>query len=170
MGDEKTQEKRPQWIWVVVLVIAVVVLGYFSLGDGDAGISGIAEGADIIASISEDLRDENSEYTHPTEVFVAFENGKNVVMKSYKVEAKDGVFYPSTLTLEKGDQVQIRFAAVDGEYDVVFPEEFGVHISVDEGEERFAGVDLSDVAAGEYGFSCKDLCPYGVMTGVIVVR
>jgi len=89
-------------------------------------------------------------------------------MRFYEMRATKDGFEPSSLAVEGGDTVQIKFTAVDGDYDIDFPY-LGVYFNVvRKGETKTLPFDTS--LSGTFGFLCRDYCPdSGKIEGKLIV-
>ena len=81
--------------------------------------------------------------------------------------ARDG-FNPPKITVNKGDNLQIDFTAVDGDYDLDIPY-LGVYFAaVKKGTTKRLPFDTS--LSGTFVFECRDYCPPGgTIEGELIV-
>jgi len=87
--------------------------------------------------------------------------------RAYNISiSKDG-YSPSSVTVKKGDVVQLRLTALDGTYDFAVPYT-GLYQSIRQGETKQVGFGATMM--GSFEFGCRDRCPVGgVLKGQIVV-
>jgi len=76
-------------------------------------------------------------------------------------------YNPATLTVRMGDITQVRFSALDGEYDLFVPYA-GLYQSVRRGETKY--ITFQATTVGTFKFFCRDHCPSGGrIEGLLVV-
>ena len=73
-------------------------------------------------------------------------------VKKFHVTAFEGKIAPSTLRVQKGDQVQITFVSKDGTYSIKFPD---FKISERVSEEKPAVVEFTPTQEGTFEFRCS---------------
>lgn len=73
-------------------------------------------------------------------------------VKKFHVTAFEGKIAPSTLRVQKGDQVRITFVSKDGTYSIKFPD---FEISEKVSEEKPAVVEFTPTREGTFEFRCS---------------
>jgi hypothetical protein len=89
-------------------------------------------------------------------------------LKFFDLKVSNSGFNPNTITVKKGDSLQVDFTAVDGDYDLDFPY-LGAYFSVvRRGVTKRLPLDTS--LAGTFTFGCRDFCPdSGKIQGRLIV-
>ncbi|MDO8470259.1 MAG: cupredoxin domain-containing protein [bacterium] len=78
--------------------------------------------------------------------------------KTINLEVTERGYDPITLTVRMGDITQIRFSALDGDYDLSIPYS-GLYQYVRRGETK--NVTFQATTVGSFQFFCRDHCPSG---------
>ena len=88
-------------------------------------------------------------------------------LRVFQMSASEGGYLPSTITVNKGDIVNIKLTALAGDYDFSMPYT-GMYQSVKQGETKQIG--FGAVTAGTFTFECRSFCPAGgKITGSVIV-
>ncbi len=85
---------------------------------------------------------------------------------TYDIRGENGGFEPSTIMADEGDVIVINLAAVDGDYDIFFPD-FGVYRGVKHGET--GKLSFQAYPYGDYKFFCENNC-IGRPSGRLIVN
>jgi len=108
----------------------------------------------------------NAEPTKPKDSSPAAPNSE-VNLSLYEIKAIKTGFSPSNITVTSGDFVQMKFTAVDGDYDFSMPY-FGIYQFVKKGETK--DISFQSTNSGTLLFECRDHCPpSGKIEGQFVV-
>lgn len=89
----------------------------------------------------------------PTNVSQLSGPGGEAALRDFEIKAESGKFSPSTIVVNDGDIVTIRLTAVDGDYNIFFPD-FGSYLAAKKGETK--KTQFQATPFGQYMFSCKD--------------
>ena len=84
--------------------------------------------------------------------------GSTASVKIFSVSISRNGYEPSTITVNRGDNVDLRLTATDGDYDWSLPA-VGYYQSMKKGEMKRVVFDAALV--GTFRFECRDLCPLG---------
>lgn len=86
-----------------------------------------------------------------------------------EITAEDWSFTPATITVKKGEKVQLSITGVTGEHGYAVPD-LGINVGVHLGETVL--IDLPTDTAGEFSVLCSVPCGSGHkdMTGMIVIE
>lgn len=85
----------------------------------------------------------------------------------FEMRVSSNGFEPNSITVNKGDVVQIRLTAQGGDYDFTVPYG-GLYTEVKEGETK--QITFGATSVGTFSFMCRDFCPAGkTITGSIIV-
>ena len=77
----------------------------------------------------------------------------------FTIKAENGTFTPSQIVIQKGDQIQLSFEAVDGTYDFMFTSPIiGFNVTAKKGETKMFGFNSADKPTGVYSFGCQNYC------------
>ncbi len=89
-------------------------------------------------------------------------------LKVFSVSVTKNGFSRDLIVVNQGDGVGLSVKAVDGPYDLFFPQLHFYSGQIAEGQSTF--MSLVPPKAGEYDFECQTYCPYGNrITGKLVV-
>lgn len=89
-------------------------------------------------------------------------------IKSFDLQATRSGFIPSSFTVKSGDNLQISFTAVDGDYDLSIPYLGASFNTVKKGATKILPFDTS--LPGTFTFTCSASCPSsGKITGQLIV-
>lgn len=89
-------------------------------------------------------------------------------IKSFDLQATRSGFIPSSFTVKSGDNLQISFTAVDGDYDLSIPYLGASFNTVKKGVTKILPFDTS--LPGTFTFACSASCPSsGKITGQLIV-
>lgn len=89
-------------------------------------------------------------------------------LKVFSVSVTKNGFSRDLIVVNQGDGVGLSVKAVDGTYDLFFPQLHFYSGQIAEGQSTF--MSLVPPKAGEYDFECQTYCPYGNrITGKLVV-
>lgn len=89
----------------------------------------------------------------PTNVSQLSGPGGEAALRNFEIKAEGGKFSPNTIVVNDGDIITIHLTAVDGDYNIFFPD-FGVFQAVSQGQtvkRQFQATPF-----GQYEFFCKD--------------
>lgn len=162
---------------IAVVVIAVILFGFFGRQDGRSPFSSstgggpdgqIGPGGPAPVGYSPEVPS-NAVLTPPKNETPASANPElDTKQRFFDLRASRSGFEPSSFTVNSGDTLQVDFTAVDGDYDLDIPY-LGAYFSVvREGETRRLPFDTSLV--GTFDFMCRDYCPGGkVIKGQLIV-
>ncbi|MBI4033938.1 MAG: cupredoxin domain-containing protein [Candidatus Brennerbacteria bacterium] len=165
-------------VLVGVAVIVGIVIGVFSRKGGPppsepsgAPIAGEETGepevqAPVVPEFSPETP-KNAEPTKPTAAESPAAPGAEEKFGAFNMTVSSAGFNPNSITVRKGDAVQIRLTAVGGDYDFDMPYK-GLYVMVPEGETKQITFGIN--TAGSYGFMCRDFCPQGrTISGTLIV-
>jgi rubredoxin len=79
--------------------------------------------------------------------------GGEAGLRDFELKAEGGEFMPNTIVVNDGDIITIHLTAVDGDYNIFFPD-FGVYQEVSQGQtvkRQFQATPF-----GQYEFYCKE--------------
>jgi len=94
-------------------------------------------------------------------------NNPNEKLRIFDLAVSVNGYQPDNFTINKGDTVQIRMKAVDGDYDFSLPWG-GLYQSAKKDETK--SIAFGATTPGTYIFQCRDHCPAGkIIKGTIVV-
>ena len=80
---------------------------------------------------------------------------KQAAIRTFELRGENGKFSPSTIVVDELDVVEIELNAVDGDYDIFFPD-FGVVKTAKKGTTE--KLQFQAYPFGEYVFRCKTSC------------
>ncbi|MEK7630090.1 MAG: hypothetical protein AAB432_01760 [Patescibacteria group bacterium] len=109
----------------------------------------------------------NAEPTKPkTEMAVVSANGSpNSKFNTYAITASVSGYSPNTLTVKKGDIIEINFNSVGGDYDL-FSESAGFYVN-----NVTKNISFTASTAGTFIFECRNSCPpAGKIKGSFIVK
>lgn len=92
--------------------------------------------------------------------------GSDKVIGTYEIRVNAGGFDPLSLTMKQGNFAQIKFTAIDGEYDIEIPYT-GMYQSAKRGETK--PIAFQATTAGTFVFQCRDYCPEKNKKGELIV-
>jgi heme/copper-type cytochrome/quinol oxidase subunit 2 len=171
--------KRQVIILVAVgaIVVVGVLIGIFTFtnngemlapGEGPAGEQGPGTAEEAGGTPAPTFTTEtpaNAEPTEPAEQSVAAP-GAEESFGAFNMTVSSTGFSPNSITVTKGDVVQIRLTAEGGDYDFSMPYK-GLYVMVPEGETKPITFGIN--TAGTYGFMCRDYCPGRTISGSLIV-
>lgn len=172
-----TQRQKITLIVSVLVVLGLIIAGITTKknvparnGNESAG-SGLEKNAP--AETSEEKQ--NEVFTEETPAFAKLSKPKEETVADKGTGAKLGTFEmkiygsgyaPNELTVKKGDVVQIRISAVDGDYDFTIPY-IGIYQLVE--KENAKTVSFRATDTGTLTFTCRDYCPRTGKEGKLIV-
>ncbi len=172
-------KKRTLIILVVALVVVVVAIILLTSGNGgnqstNNGVSGSSPTASTTGPTFKALDAKEAsayEITKPTEKAPTPPKYTGPDINVYEIKASKDGFSPETLVIGNTGPVQIKFTAVDGNYDLSFAPPIGAYIAASQGGSTVFGFNAKDVAAGAYTFTCKTSCPSGkAIQGTLIIK
>lgn len=93
--------------------------------------------------------------------------GSAASAKIFSVSISRNSYEPSTITVNRGDNVDLRLTATDGDYDWSLPA-VGYYQAMKRGEMKRVVFDAA--LAGTFRFECRDFCPAGkTISGQLIV-
>jgi heme/copper-type cytochrome/quinol oxidase subunit 2 len=108
----------------------------------------------------------NAELTVPQEKAPAAP-GAEEKLGIFNMTVSSSGFSPNSITVNKGDVVQIRLTAQGGDYDLSMPYK-GLYVMVPENETKQITFGIN--TTGTYNFMCRDYCPGGrTINGELIV-
>lgn len=87
-------------------------------------------------------------------------------VREFEIKGENGRYSPSKIVVNSMDPVTIKFTAVDGGYNMFFPD-FGVYISASKGVTKKS--QFQATASGAYKFFCRD-CGKEGMVGEFIIN
>lgn len=152
---------KKQIIIVVVLVVvvaAIIVYGLIQKKERQPE-TGPAGGQPPVAGYTPDIPDKATLTPPKNEAPASANPDLDTKIRFFDLKATKNGFEPDSFTVNKGDNVQFDFTAVDGDYDLDFPY-LGAYFSVvKEGNMRRLPFDTG--LPGTFIFQCRDYCPAG---------
>ncbi len=147
----------------------VVVKGEDAFRPENAKALGTVEGGtrekveEKIATPSEGSTEAPKSVAVPT---IVVETGPSS-FRHFDISASGNAFTPSTIVVNEGDVIDLKFTAEDKAYDLFFPD-FGVYKAAAKGETvklQFQGYPF-----GSYKFMCKEVCGSAKVEGKLIVN
>ena len=93
--------------------------------------------------------------------------GSSAKLGFYEIEISRAGFSPSTIVVKKGNLVQIKVKAIDGNYDLLIPY---AEMWVDVGQGETKQISFQADAQGTFIFECKNKCPItGKVQGTLII-
>ncbi|MFH0712862.1 MAG: cupredoxin domain-containing protein [Candidatus Jorgensenbacteria bacterium] len=158
---------------VVVIVVAAVVVGVFVREDEGPAVPGEEENGSVSGiSGGEEAPDFTSETPVNAELTEAAVEapaapGAQEKFGAFNMTVGVAGFNPDSITVGKGDVVQIRLTAQGGNYDFSMPYN-GLYVAVKSGEMKQITFGIN--TEGTYSFMCRDFCPAGkTISGQLIV-
>ncbi len=163
---------------LLVIIAVIVVLGFFfrsrkqevSPSSSPQFGGGEASTTEILTNLQKNKYVPdipiNAKPTKPKESSPAAPNSK-VNLGLFEIQGTKDGFNPSSIIVTSGDLVQMKFTAVDGDYDFSMPY-FGLYQFAKKGETK--NISFQTTGEGTLLFECKDHCPSkGKIEGQFVV-
>lgn len=107
----------------------------------------------------------NAEPTKP-QIEAPAAPGRSEKLGIFEMTVSSRGFEPNSITVNKGDVIQIRLTALDGDYDFTVPYN-GLYVALKAGETK--QVTFGATTAGTFGFTCRDFCPRGKTIGGSII-
>ena len=154
---------------IVVLVVAAIVYVILSSSNKTSEPIGVTtESPSSSSAVSKTYKAEvpkDAVLSKPVTEVPAAPNVKEKLGFFDMTVTKNG-YEPSSLTVKKGNLVQLRLTAVDADYDWSMPFA-GLYKMIKKGE--IGEVGFGATLAGTFIFECKDYCPAKNSKGTVVV-
>jgi hypothetical protein len=172
---------QKNYVWIVFVIILVSIIGGFlwmrtssekvlspagiNVPKSDA-LETVAGGTrttvkETIATPDVNSAPVSKEVAVPTEVVPTGE----IATRKFTIRGEGNAFVPSTIVVNELDVVELRLEAVDGSYDVFFPD-FAVSLKADKG--GFGAAQFQATQFGQYGYVCKSCA--GEVKGTFIVN
>mgnify|MGYP001572142523 CR=1 FL=1 len=116
-----------------------------------------------IATPGEGASSTNKDVAVPTTVV---QTGPSA-FRHFDISASGNKYSPNTIVVNEGDVIDLNFTAVDGKYDLFFPD-FGIYKAAAKGET--VKLQFQGNPYGEYKFYCKDSCGGAKVEGKLIVN
>lgn len=87
--------------------------------------------------------------------------------RHFDISASGNTYSPNIIVVNEGDVIDLNFTAVDGKYDLFFPD-FGIYKAAAKGE--IVKLQFQGNPFGEYKFYCKDSCGSAKVEGKLIVN
>ena len=172
---------QKNYVWIVFSIIFLLVVGGFlwmrtssekvvSLGGTNVPVSDTLETVaggtrttvkETIATPDVNSAPVSKEVAVPTEVVPTGE----IATRKFTIRGEGQTFTPSTIVVNELDIVELRLEAVDGSYDIFFPD-FAVSLKADKG--GFGSAQFQATQFGQYGYVCKSCA--GEVKGTFIVN
>lgn len=171
-------KKQTLIIFAVALAVVIVAVVLLTAGkNNQPATSGETASASTTPSAEPTFKTLSAkeastyEITKPTEKAPTPPKYTGPAINVYEIKASKDGFSPDTLVIENTGPVQIKFMAVDGNYDLSFALPIGAYIAASQGGSTMFGFNTKDVPAGAYAFICKTSCPSGKpIQGTLVIK
>ncbi len=159
----------------VFIVAEIIIFGVLDFGERDGIFSRIP------ADVTQEGDEEDVEVLPPTytsdvpkdaqldepETEVPAAPGTDETLGIFNIKVSKDGYEPSTLTVKKGNLIQINLTAVDGDFDFSMPYK-SLYQFVKKGETK--QVSFGVKTSGTYNFMCRDYCPGNkVIEGKLIV-
>ena len=155
---------------IVVLVVAAIVYVILSSGNKTSEPIGVTtESPPSPSAVSKTYKAEvpkDAVLSTPVRETPAAPNVEEK-LGIYEIRITKNGFDPLTLTVKKGNLVQLRITAVDADYDWSMPYS-GLYKTIKKGETGDVG-PWGATLAGTFIFECRNLCPLENTTGSLIV-
>ena len=150
-------------LWIVAIIIIVALIWLFaSLAGHQAGTASETSPTGVVTSTGFTSQvPQNVALTTPTASSTLMDSGTKAVggLEMFTIKAENGTFTPSQIVIQKGDQIQLSFEAVDGTYDFMFTSPIiGFDLVTKKGETKVFGFNSADKPTGVYSFGCQKYC------------
>jgi heme/copper-type cytochrome/quinol oxidase subunit 2 len=171
---------QKNYVGIIFAIILVIIIGGFlwmrtsSNGVVPSGIKPTVSDAldtvaggtrtvtkEIIATPDANSAPVSKEVAIPTEVVPT----GGIATRKFTIRGEGNAFVPSTIVVNELDIVELRLEAIDGTYDIFFPD-FGVSIKADKGGSGSAQFQATQF--GQYGYVCKSCT--GQVKGTFIVN
>ena len=170
----------------IIITFAVVVLGGIVIGllvkkngnpilmggENNGGVPGVTSTLKNAAGQPAFTTEvpKNAVETIPTQV-IPIVNQPNAApgakFASFQILATKNGYSPSSITVKKGDTVEINLVAQDGSYDI-FSGNAGFYASAS--PSKPGKISFGVGTSGTFSFGCRDLCPTGkTISGQLIV-
>lgn len=152
----------------LVLIAAILFAGCIGGTQATPTVQATATPSATVVPTVEATEQPSVEATEQPEATEEPTETPSVQLKEFDVEAKQFVFNPGTITVEKGDLVRLHITSDGVNHGIAIPD-FGVSQQLPAGER--ITVEFTADKAGEFTFFCNVFCGSGhkSMTGTLIV-
>ncbi len=150
-------------VWIVAIIIIVALIWLIASYAGhQAGTASETSPTGIVTSTGFTSQvPQNVALSTPSasSTIVNAQTNTSGNLKIFDIKAENGTFTPNDIVIQKGDQVQMSFTAVDANYDFMFlSPKIGFYVTAKKGETKNFGFDSTGKDAGIYEFGCMSAC------------